>query len=370
MSVDRSYEERSRPKEGQGPDQAHAHERYDEEAEGKHCPNCGTVCKATADICEVCGHWLLEGQCRYCYQPFKPGQRFCTNCGNPPEGIVCKTCNTKTHFDICPTCHTPLSRRAGPAQEAMRQQERMILDTVQQMMSVVTGEEAALEKEYEVLKKASGQEAAARQAELDRRKEEATRLKKALGQLEDYYGQDPPAGPGGGVTGPGEGAPAFGFTGEQRDFSAELHKGKEAEQARADMAMAEARRQAEDQAKIAGVLKQIEQVKHAKEHALLAEKIRQLEDRIFSDAQSARMYFVQVRDVLAHLGYCETWIGWRCNVYGCVHFNGPFGCSSPEGGGQWICASEVNFNGNPGEFVLGGIQYSPRTDNPQASCPG
>jgi hypothetical protein len=344
MSPDPSYEERSRPREGQGPDQTHAHERYEEApeetaADGKRCPNCGYHCIATADICEACGHWLLEGQCRYCYQPFKPGQRFCTSCGNPPDGIVCKQCNTKTNFDVCPTCHIPLSRRAAPAQEAMREQERLIVDAVQQMMSVVSAEEAALGKE------------------------KTTRLKKALGQLEDYYSQDPPAGSGGGPS-----TPSFGFTGEHRDFSAELHKGKEAEQARADKALAEAQRQAEDQARIAGVLNRIEQVKHEKANALLAEKIMQLQDRIFSDAQSARMYYMQVRDVLAHIGHCETWIGWRCNVYGCVHFNGPCGCSAPEAGGQWVCASEVTFNGNPGEFVLGGIQYYPHAENPLASC--
>lgn len=344
MSAERPYEERSRPGEGQRAYREDADDRYEEVTEGKRCPNCGSHCISTADLCEVCGHWLLDGQCRYCYQPYKPGQHFCTHCGNPPEGIVCKQCNIKTHFDVCPTCHIPLSRRAGPAQEAMREEERMILEAVKEMMPVESAEEAALAGEYGVLQK------------------EANQAKKALGQLEDYYGQDPPAGA-------GAVGPAFGFSGGQQDFSAELRKGKEAEQARADRAMAEARRRADDQARIEGVLRRIEQVKKDKENALIAEKIRELQDRTFPDQQSARLYSMQVQAVLEHLGHCTSWIGWKCNAYGCVHFNGPMGCSSPQLGGRWVCESEVSFSGEPGEFVLEGVPHTPRTDNPQASCP-
>jgi len=326
MADNQRYEERS-----------NIHERYaegsEEAAGGKRCPHCGSTCIATADLCEACGQWLLDGQCRYCYQPFKPGQRFCTHCGNPPEGIVCKQCNVKTHFDVCPTCHSPLSRRAGPAQEAMREEGQMILDAVREMMTVAT-------------------------------EDEAKRLKKALGQLEDYYGQDPPAAPAGGSP-----AAGFGFTGEQADVSAELRKSKAAEQARVDKASAEAERQAEDQARIDGVNKRIERVERDKKNALLADKIRKLQERTFPDAQSARMYSMQVQGVLEHLGVCESWLGWKCNRFGCVHYNGPMGCSAPESGGRWVCESEVIHGGRAGEFVLDGIPHSPHSENPQASCP-
>jgi len=370
MPADRSYEERSRAEEGQQSSQTAGHERYEEEPEetvqeGRRCPSCGFRCDAGADLCEACGQWLLEGQCRYCYQFFKPGQRFCTQCGNPPEGIVCKQCHVKTHFDVCPTCHLPLSRRAGPAQEAMREQERAILSAVQEMLSVGTDEEEALGREYAALKNSDSGAAASRQAELDRRKEEASRLKRALGQLEDYYDKEVPAGPGGGVV-----EPAFRSGPGQRDFSAELRKGQESEQAWADKARAEAQRAADDQARIEGVVRRIQQVKKDKENALIAEKIRKLQDRTFPDAQSARLYSMQVQEVLEHLGHCEAWIGWKCNRYGCVHFNGPVGCSSPESGGRWVCDSEVSASDGSGTFVLEGIAHVPRVDNPQASCPG
>lgn len=246
----------------------------------------------------------------------------------------------------------------------MREQQRLILSAVQEMMSVVSEEEAVLEREVEALKKSGGEAAPVRRAELDQRKEEANRLRKALGQLEDYYGQDPPAGGGGSVA-----TPAFGFSAAQRDFSAELHKGKEAEQARADKARAEARRVADDQARIEGVLRQIEEVKKRKENALLADKIRQLQGRTFPDAQSARMYSMQLQEVLTNLGACEVWIGWKCNRYSAVHLNGPGGCSAPELGGRWVCESEVVYSGAPGEFILEGVQYCHAVENPQARMP-
>jgi len=161
----------------------------------------------------------------------------------------------------------------------------------------------------------------------------------------------------------------LGFTGGHTEVSAELRKGKAAEQARVDKAKAEAERQAEDQARINGVNKRIERVKKEKENALLADKIRKLQDRTFPDSQSARMYSMQVQGVLEHLGVCVSWLGWKCNRFGCVHYNGPMGCSAPESGGRWVCESEVVHSGRAGEFVLEGVPHSPHSENPQASCP-
>lgn len=99
---------------------------------GHHCPACNHPVSPTADICEACGKWLLEGKCCFCYTPYAYGQKFCSSCGNPPAGITCKSCNTHSYFDICPTCNAPLSKRAGPVMQSIRDSQEMT--ALQQMI--------------------------------------------------------------------------------------------------------------------------------------------------------------------------------------------------------------------------------------------
>lgn len=77
------------------------------------CGNCGWGITATADICENCGEWQLKGKCNFCYSEVDEGQRFCSECGNPPTGITCGTCGTLSHFDFCPKCNSALTKQSN-----------------------------------------------------------------------------------------------------------------------------------------------------------------------------------------------------------------------------------------------------------------
>ncbi len=79
----------------------------------KHCPNCGAkIVSPNADICEVCGEWLLEGKCKFCYAELEEGAAYCAECGNPVAGIVCTQCGQLSYFDFCKHCNIPLTESA------------------------------------------------------------------------------------------------------------------------------------------------------------------------------------------------------------------------------------------------------------------
>lgn len=74
----------------------------------KTCPRCGSpLLRENQDICEVCGTWLLEDVCRFCYHPVSKGDSFCPSCGLPVEGLVCHGCGTRHHYHFCPRCLQP-----------------------------------------------------------------------------------------------------------------------------------------------------------------------------------------------------------------------------------------------------------------------
>lgn len=80
---------------------------------GGRCPKCGAkIISPNADICEVCGEWLLEGKCKFCYADLEEGVTFCAECGNPVAGIVCPQCGKLSYFDFCKYCNTPLTAMA------------------------------------------------------------------------------------------------------------------------------------------------------------------------------------------------------------------------------------------------------------------
>jgi uncharacterized OB-fold protein len=81
---------------------------YDLSGKGK-CPKCGAKILPNADICEVCGAWLLEGKCKFCGADLEEGAKYCAECGNPAAGIVCPNCGKLSYFDFCKYCNTPLT---------------------------------------------------------------------------------------------------------------------------------------------------------------------------------------------------------------------------------------------------------------------
>ncbi len=80
---------------------------------GEKCPKCGAkIVSPYADICEVCGEWLLEGKCKFCYADLEEGATYCAECGNPVAGIICPQCGRLSYFDFCKFCNTPLTHIA------------------------------------------------------------------------------------------------------------------------------------------------------------------------------------------------------------------------------------------------------------------
>lgn len=85
-------------------------------SEVKRCPNCGAkIISPNADICEVCGEWLLKGKCKFCGADLEEGAKYCAECGNPVEGIICPKCGKLSYFDFCPNCGNPLTTEAQKA---------------------------------------------------------------------------------------------------------------------------------------------------------------------------------------------------------------------------------------------------------------
>jgi len=95
----------------------------------KHiCPKCGAPVSPTADICEACGAWLLEGKCKFCYADLSSVDAlFCPECGKPKDGIPCPNCGTLSIFDFCSKCGKPVTEEAiaelKHAREEMASQE-------------------------------------------------------------------------------------------------------------------------------------------------------------------------------------------------------------------------------------------------------
>jgi len=79
----------------------------------KNCPKCGAkIISPNADICEVCGEWLLKGKCKFCYADIEEGATYCAECGNPVVGIICPQCGQLSYFDFCKHCNIPLTVEA------------------------------------------------------------------------------------------------------------------------------------------------------------------------------------------------------------------------------------------------------------------
>ena len=87
----------------------------------KNCPNCGAkIISPNADICEVCGEWLLEGKCKFCYADIEEGATYCAECGNPVSGITCPQCGQLSYFDFCKHCNIPLTVEAQKIVEKVK----------------------------------------------------------------------------------------------------------------------------------------------------------------------------------------------------------------------------------------------------------
>ena len=56
-----------------------------------------------------------NGRCTFCGAPVEPGMRFCTECGNNREGIICPQCGILNYRSFCKNCFAPLNEQAQKA---------------------------------------------------------------------------------------------------------------------------------------------------------------------------------------------------------------------------------------------------------------
>lgn len=248
---------------------------------GVACPSCNASTQPGADICEACGHWLLEGQCCFCYAPYRTGQKFCGNCGNPPTGITCKQCGTVSHFDFCPSCVIPLSKKAGPSlQVLLNSPEVQQLKSLQQALS---------------------------QAPTPKGKDQ-------LQQLNEYFNRSEPSQSAGLIT------PSFNYNSDNKDFSVELNASQ-------------------------ALLQELQKQQQVMDDIALKQQIRALQEKVFSDNQAARLYYTSIKLMLPELKTCSSFLGWKCNYANFIHYYGPSDCACPGMGGHWVCKDDVQWTG-------------------------
>lgn len=263
----------------------------------RRCINCGNSVSDSADICEKCNSWLLPNQCVFCYSAVKPGQKFCGSCGNPPAGILCPDCNKISIFDICPSCQKPLSKRAAPALEALKQSPEIL-----SLLAIADRSKAT---------------SSAPADKVD--------LTDDLQQLQDYLSQS---------ESPKEKKTVQGFTMNEKDqdFSATLQHDNGGND-----------KAAQDEANKLALMQQI---------ALL-------QSMYFANNQSARLYYASLKVLIPQIQKCNRILGWRCNFANVVHPHGPSGCGDPSKGGEWICEDDVEWTGVD-SFIFHGEEFKPQ----------
>jgi ribosomal protein L40E len=87
------------------------------------CPKCGAANSLSADICQSCKTWLLDGKCKFCYADLSSDEaKFCPECGKPQDGIPCPSCGNLSIFDFCTKCGKPVTEEAVAEMQAAQAQ--------------------------------------------------------------------------------------------------------------------------------------------------------------------------------------------------------------------------------------------------------
>ena len=241
------------------------------------CFNCGWGISDAADICENCGEWLLIGKCNFCYADIEEGQRYCSECGNPPFGISCPSCGTLSHFDFCPHCDTNLTEQAT--------------ETIDLFVNSV---------EFQDLIKINEVETVNCMDKMDRTDVETAKLKSYLSKLAEQQQK------------------------KKEVFS--LNDSPKGNVEKNLIAIEQSKQEIKRE-------EQIISLKLQKE----TEALKLLEDsrsKTFSNNQEARKFFGALKILLPKVIQKRTPIGWKCSV-GYIH-NGPHECSLASSGGTWI----------------------------------
>ena len=240
------------------------------------CPKCGAPASPTADICQVCGAWLLEGKCKFCYADLSSDDAlFCPECGKPKTGIPCPHCGALSIFDFCSKCGKPVTEEA--IAELKHAQEEMASHA-----SSATPEAAA----PDTAKKTFTSNQDARRWFNAQAAAQTAGIEAELAQLETLINSKP--------------EPEVIENEAPPPVKKSLFSDKQMASIRkTGAAVDEITRQRAEEAERQRLKKEAQERKEALE--------RQLRAR-----------------------------GWRCNAYGVVHHGGPNECGDPSMGGQWL----------------------------------
>jgi hypothetical protein len=246
----------------------------------KKCPKCNAKVSPKADICEVCGEWLLDGVCKFCYSATEPDQVYCSECGNPVNGLTCPKCGKLSFFDFCKYCNIPLTDQAKQAMdEAKKDPEFMNL------LDIIESEKPLESEAHET---------------------GASDLLK----MKEYYSKQ--------VEKKKSSRPLF--SDSQKDSIKKMDKRSDDIMRRAE----EAKKKAEEEnARIEEQKKFMMQEKIEK----LKEFLRKTASRTFMSSQQARRYHNSIKPKMTK--------GWMCNYTATVHPN-PEECAEPWHGGCWM----------------------------------
>lgn len=262
-------------------------------AEEKKCPKCHSKVSQNADICEACGHWLLDNKCKFCNSLVDPNEQYCGECGNPTAGITCPTCQHLSFFDFCPKCNTPLTEFAH---EAIRQiNNNPEMNQVQNLLQEIAQMEEEIKNESMILQQ---EEEEAKQQEIINKEEEERQKKLALLNSISSYIQttkkDEPK-----TTTP----PPPKQEVKRESLRDSLTKAKD----------------------IAN-----KNIERARKNREAQEKLNGMKSLTFQNPQTARKFFYASKPPKTK--------GWLC-VFADVLHTGPSECAEPHHGGSWIIES-------------------------------
>lgn len=245
----------------------------------RKCPNCGWNVSGTADICENCGEWLLKGQCNFCYAKIELGQKFCSECGNPPEGIICGTCGEISHFDFCAHCNIPLTQQAYETIELLK-------ITVEFQSLLQVDDKSELKTDDNIHPDNSLE---------NKFKDDIYKVPESKSPKTNF------------------------FTLNIRAKTSIENNIRSLEQSRHNISEEEHRISLQKQ-------KERDAIK-------LLEEIR---NKTFSSNQEARKFYGALKILLPRVIEKKNPVGWTCNAYDVTHSDGPQGCADPSRGGTWV----------------------------------
>jgi len=241
------------------------------------CPKCGAAVSPTADICEVCGAWLLEGKCKFCYADLSSNEAlFCPECGKPRDGILCPHCGTLSIFDFCPKCGKPVTEEAVAELKA-------------------AGEESVTAPETKTFH--SHQEARRWHNAHRPPTVETDEIKAELAKLEALINSKP-----------------------EPEVSENETPSPARKSLLSDKQMASIRKTG---AVVDEITRQRLEAERIAEEKRKAEEERQRQIKEAQERKEALERQLRSR-------------AWRCNAYGAIHPGGPNECANPSMGGQWV----------------------------------